>query len=374
MKNKILDDQFLLSLKELDDYPFMSEPMSLTKFISTGFDNGLDDLFPHVYQSFVNWQKNHYKYNYIHACLGSGKSTFYNYLFVYKLYLWILLKNPNKYYGFSSNSQSIFGIVGKKDNKQFIVRSLFNVFNSLPNIFEYYTTVSNMKPGKIYYDTCNEDNIIIRLYYFNAEGYPTFVDICLLYDTDREFLLGKNLIALLAVELENKNKNLYKFLKNCFYRIDSRTGNENLISGLIVEKNPFDYAEDDIDKWIYDSPTDLNCCNIYYGPRWILFPEKMPVDDWTFIDLQKAEFTDKVEMHTIKVPKMFKDNNFSVNEVLRVYVGIPTSTIESKSKQHLRNIMEECVINNVKIKMDKGVFYFYNENTNEKLDISELLL
>lgn len=133
-------------LVEWENY-FTEKPLSFDDFVKT-YKN-YDIIYPHILEKVKQISGHPEKLEYfIQGFVGSGKSTLVNLLVAYKVYLFLLLKSPKDFFGFSPRTQ--FNLAIFAPNK----KSATLTMNSILNTLECVPLFSNIKNAKSNEDKC----------------------------------------------------------------------------------------------------------------------------------------------------------------------------------------------------------------------------
>lgn len=357
---------------------FSKCPLSLTQFMNKS--TMTDAIYPHIWAAWHQLQKHTSKHTYISGCIGSGKATFYNGLFLYKVYLWTLLKSPSKYFGHNSQVEYSFGIICNKKTGKMVVESLIHQMVNLPEFFESYSNKMVQDPSKIYYSIAPEEDILIRFYYYSSDFTELkYLNVYAIW-TDISILLGKNLITTLCTEITGLlefigEEELWSIVRKATDRIDARTHDELFVSGMIMEKSPVDYEKSIFDKWANDTMLDnKKYSHINFAPYWSLFPDQVTTKEVAYLDLADEEFYSEPTNQSVKVPLNFKEKYEEMDRqtFIRDFLGAPTSKVMNPIKRKIQNIIDEMRREDITIIMEHGKFYFKDRFTNNKCDIQDL--
>ena len=118
-------------LSEWETY-FTEKPLSFNEFVDTY--QRKDTMYPHILKTVDEISKQPAKLEYfIQGFIGSGKSTLINLLFAYKIYLYLILKSAQDFYGFSPSAKlSAVIYTPFKTSAGFMINSLMQTLECLP--------------------------------------------------------------------------------------------------------------------------------------------------------------------------------------------------------------------------------------------------
>lgn len=351
---------------------FRTKPLSITQLVQ---NSGLYSYcYDHIWDQFLNFQENHKKHYYISGPIGSGKATLYNTLFIYKLYLYTCLENPFVYFG-HTQCEHYFGVVGTSKDFKFIINSLVDAFNLFPMFVA--KSSAKMKPDKIYYSVGADRSTLFTIEWLcNNEVRQINIELI----TDKFDLVTKNPISVLCpgcMELLDKisESDLFNLMTKIQQRIDARTSNEYLISGLIVEKAPYDLELSEIDKFIYKVvPRKDDSGHMQLPPYWTYFPGQNS-DVFDYFDLETEQFITHETDNTIKVPLNIRQSYPTVNkqQFLRDVIGLPSSTVPNPAMIKIQKVIKELTNGHLVIVLEQGIFYLKDPASGIKCDISKFI-
>lgn len=369
---------------------FVSPPMSFTQFISQSIS--ADYIWEHIWKAAAemddNCDFNHYSDISITGCVGSGKSTFYTYLFLYRIYLWMLSKECYKIQSPYENWSQAFDhiLVGSRKSITF---TLTHIAAMIPELFPNYDS-NALEPGKVYYRQNNLDSDEPFTFYTTSGGdiYLSRIVRCYDYKKYRYCRSNHAIITIgcfnISTTLETMSEGalwseLKQIKKDQF--VWSESFQCHFLLSSILEKAPYDKIVSPIDNDIYERLK--NPYTIEFGPIWEI-SDKYKLDPTIpdiYIDAVTEEVIDNIDQATRKnavytVPGIFKEilrDKDAIQGFIRDFIGKPTSMYaDSKAIKSIYDIVQEINNNHLKIVMNKGRFFLQNTDKSIKVDIQDL--
>ena len=343
---------------------FISKPLSFNEFVDQS--SVKEFLYPHI-KNTINLLSNHAEVTqlYIQGCVGSGKSMIVKLYSLYKVYLYMLLKNPSSTFSLSSCQETAIYLFGDDESNNLLINSLISELNKFSSIFQSVNKFTD-NPSKIEYmfDYDDRDHKKDCFICFNYHG----VKLRSYSFLERKELLGKNIIIGIAADLSFvaertglSNTKIFDVLQKLKYRIDSRfTGNP--ISLFLVDKDPNNLWNDPLDQMMINMPEIKDhTAMIRYTDYWKLYTDKITTDKVAYISLSTGKVSDD-KPEDMGDWRAFPNIDFLRKEAeenpvgfIKDFIGIPCSIGQ------LRN-MEEA-INEIKtIMMKNHISLLYKNN------------
>ena len=362
-------------LSEWEEY-FTEKPLSFNEFVDTY--RLKDTMFPHILKKVDEISKQPAKLEYfIQGFIGSGKSTLINLLFAYKVYLYLILKSTQDFYGFAASAK-LCAVFYTPTNKSagFMVNSLMQTLDGLP-FFNKVRTLRecfDCKKNAIY-ATAYPDDLLTFM-----KGDNVLHVISAKNESD---IVGINPVIGVLTELDNAKQqgvpveSIFNFYQKLSWRIESRCCGK--LSALIIEKSPDNYYEDALDRYIYEI-RDSSKMVIFFHYYWKVFGYKDPdcVLDSTF-NITTCSVADEPNDvlpgdDFIDFPSVFQGIDFiklareHPDRFLRDYIGMPVFIKRnSETFKVMKDIVDKIHKYNLEVCIKNGNAYL--ECPNEKLRI-----
>lgn len=366
-------------LSEWETY-FTEKPLSFNEFVDTY--QRKDTMYPHILKTVDEISKQPAKLEYfIQGFIGSGKSTLINLLFAYKIYLYLILKSAQDFYGFSPSAKlSAVIYTPFKTSAGFMINSLMQTLECLP-FFKKVRTLRECFDCKetAIYTTAYPDDLLAFMKGDNV--------LHLISAKDESYIVGTNPIFGVLTELDNVKQqgipieSIFNFYQKLSQRIESRCCGK--LSAIIVEKSPDNYYEDALDRYIYEI-RDPSKMVILFHRFWEVFKDRDPdaAIDSTFnittcsvVERGQGIFPGDT---FVKFPSVFQGMNLlefarkNPERFLRDYVGMPVMI-----KQHsltlslMKDIVDKIHNNNLEICFKNGKAYLECPREGLSIDLSD---
>ena len=366
-------------LSEWETY-FTEKPLSFNEFVDTY--QCKDTMYPHILKTVDEISKQPAKLEYfIQGFIGSGKSTLINLLFAYKIYLYLILKSAQNFYGFSPSAK-LCAVIYTPTNKSasFMINSLMQTLDGLP-FFKKVRTLRECFDCKktAIYTTVYPDDLLTFMKGDNV--------LHLISAKDESDIVGINPIFGVLTELDNVKQqgipieSIFNFYQKLSQRIKSRCCGK--LSAIIVEKSPDNYYEDALDRYIYEI-RDPSKMVILFHRFWEVFKDRDPdaAIDSTF-NITTCSVVEKGQGifpgdTFVKFPSVFQGMNLlefarkNPERFLRDYVGMPVMI-----KQHsltlflMKDIVDKIHNNNLEICFKNGKAYLECPREGLSIDLSD---
>lgn len=366
-------------LSEWETY-FTEKPLSFNEFVDTY--QRKDTMYPHILKTVDEVSKQPAKLEYfIQGFIGSGKSTLINLLFAYKIYLYLILKSAQDFYGFSPSTK-LCAVIYTPTNKSasFMINSLMQTLDGLP-FFKKVRTLRECFDCKktAIYTTAYPDDLLTFMKGDNV--------LHLISAKDESDIVGINPIFGVLTELDNVKQqgipieSIFNFYQKLSQRIKSRCCGK--LSTIIVEKSPDNYYEDALDRYIYEI-RDPSKMVILFHRFWEVFKDRDPdaAIDSTF-NITTCSVVEKGQGifpgdTFVKFPSVFQGMNLlkfarkNPERFLRDYVGMPVMI-----KQHsltlflMKDIVDKIHNNNLEICFKNGKAYLECPREGLSIDLSD---
>lgn len=355
---------------------FTEKPLSFNEFVDTY--QRKDTMYPHILKTVDEISKQPAKLEYfIQGFIGSGKSTLINLLFAYKVYLYLILKSAQDFYGVAASAK-LCAVFYTPTNKSanFMVNSLMQTLDGLP-FFNKVRTLRECFDCKktAVYTTAYPDDLLTFM-----KGDNVLHVISAKNESD---IVGINPVIGVLTELDNAKQqgipveSIFNFYQKLSWRIESRCCGK--LSAVIIEKSPDNYYEDALDRYIYEI-SDPSKMVIFFHYYWKVFGYKDPdcALDSTF-NLTTCSVADEPNDvlpgdDFIDFPSVFQGLDFirlareHPDRFLRDYIGMPVFIKRnSETFKVMKDIVDKIHKYNLEVCIKNGNAYL--ECPNEKLRI-----
>ena len=362
-------------LSEWEKY-FTEKPLSFNEFVDTY--RLRDTMFPHILKKVDEISKQPAKLEYfIQGFIGSGKSTLINLLFAYKVYLYLILKSAQDFYGVAASAK-LCAVFYTPTNKSagFMVNSLMQVLDGLPFFKRVHTLRKCFDCKKTaVYTTAYPDDLLTFMKGDNVLHVTSAKN-----ESD---IFGINSVIGVLTELDNAKQqgipveSIFNFYQKLSWRIESRCCGK--LSAVIIEKSPDNYYEDALDRYIYEI-SDPSKMVIFFHYYWKVFSYKDPdcALDSTF-NITTCSVADEPNDvlpgdDFIDFPSVFQGIDFiklareHPDRFLRDYIGMPVFIKRnSETFKVMKDIVDKIHKYNLEVSIKNGNAYL--ECPNEKLRI-----
>ena len=364
---------------------FTERPLSFVEFVDT-YEHK-DTIYPHILEKIKEISKKPFVHEYfIQGIVGSGKSTLIYLLTAYRVYLFLILKDPYKTFYLSPTNLLCMEVLGSKKGS----RLFLNAFTSILECIPFFKNTK--KKTSLDFESADSawttalPNDLITFKQGNS------VLHCKSFKSNED-LIGVNVVIGIMTGLDYfqedhnvSNAYVYKLMSNLEGRINSRV-NGNPLSALIVDKYTNNYWSDSIDKYIRDwvplTPTNMV---ITFQRYWEIFKNKDPnaeLDSW--FDVYEEKLVDKPETITdniINFPSSF--NNIALKDIacnnpesfIHDFIGVPLQTGMNKSSfEIMKQIKKLMYMHNINLSYHDGKMYLECEDDKSYLclDTNEAL-
>lgn len=326
-------------LDEWEKY-FNERPLSFEEFVKTY--KSYDAIYPHILNKVKQISDCPDKFEYfIQGFIGSGKSTLVYLLLAYKVYLFLLLKSPKDFYGFSPEAEFYVVLYSPtKESSKFSLSAFLSCLSQIPCFKRIRTLKDAMETKGALYTTNVYSSTDVLL--FKNGNNILHVTVA----SEPDDIIGLNVVIGfmnelgIAIDRGVAAEQIYNFYNNLSNRINSRC--QGKLSALIVEKSPNDVDEDPLDSHIYRC-IDTRKMEILFQKYWEVFKDKDPEPKkYANFDTHKCRLVDDdpFSIDCVQFPTTF--NGIDLLEkaknnpkcFLRDFVGMPVSSIGAASEEY----------------------------------------